>query len=124
MLVLQWSFKVQIDAPDIVRPINSHMELQALQNALGQRPDAHKDAGEHNILAGDLLHLRAQEVLTLPFLMQVHKGTQEDSFSQKFANSQQSGTDACSHTSPDAVRTARLALVSCTSGMEVCGTLH
>lgn len=112
---------VQIDAPDIVRPINSHGELQALQHALGQRPDADKDTAEYNILAGDLLHLRAQEVLTLPFLMQVQKGAQEESFSQKLPNSQLPGNNASSHTSPDAVRTVKLALVSCTTGMEVRG---
>ena len=71
---------MQIDAPDIIRPINSHMELQALQHALGKKPDADKDTCEHSILAGDLLHLRAQEVLAIPFLLQVHKGAQEDIF--------------------------------------------
>jgi hypothetical protein len=111
---------LQLDAPEFIRPINSHMELQALQAALGQQPDADKGTCEHNILAGDLLHLRGQEVLTLPFLIHVHKGSQEDSFSQKFTSSQQPVNTTVSHTSPDAVRTVKLALVSCTTGMEVC----
>lgn len=110
---------MQIDAPEIVRPINSHMELQALQHALGQQPDTDKGMSEHSILAGDLLHLRAQEVLTLPFLLQVHKGAQQVSVSQNFLNGQQLGSSASSPAAPDAVRTVKLVLVSCTTGMEV-----
>ena len=114
---------MQIDAPEIVRPINSHMELQALQHALGQQPDTDKGMSEHSILAGDLLHLRAQEVLTLPFLLQVHKGAQEDIFSQLSSNGQKLASNASSPSSPDAVRTVKLSLVSCTTGMEVLAPL-
>lgn len=111
---------VQIDAPDIIRLINSHVELQALQSALGQVPDADKEESEHSILAGDLLHLRPQEVLTLPFLVQVHKGAQDVDFSQKLPSMHTAGSTTSS-ASPDAVRTVRLALMSCTSSMEVPG---
>lgn len=113
---------VQMDAPDMIRPINSHTELQALQNALGQQPGANKDACEHSILAGDLLHLRAHEVLTIPFLMQVHKGAQEESVHQKWPNSHVAGDNTSCHTSLDAIRKVKLALVSCTTGMEVRST--
>jgi hypothetical protein len=110
---------LQIDAPEHVRPINSQAELHAMQAAMGVSQETAAMPGEHEILAGDLLHLRSQEVLTVPFAVQVFKGIEEAPVQLMHSTGHDCLNNTRFHVSPDAVKTVRLMLIDRNSGVQV-----
>lgn len=111
---------MQIDSPDILRPINSQAELQSLRQSAGYDAAADFHFAEHEALAGDLLHLRPQELLRMPFLLQVFKGPSAEALPIASPNSPATtALEGAQHASPDALRTVRIKLVQRVTGDEV-----
>jgi hypothetical protein len=72
------SIGVQIDAPELLRPVATRAELDALQEAIAKRSmRSAANLPEDDVLCGDLLLLQPQETLTLPFSLQTYKSSEE-----------------------------------------------
>lgn len=111
---------MQNDSPDVVRPINSEAELQALCSNIGHTIDQDYKFGEQEALAGDLLHLRPQEELCIPFLLQVFKGPSSGKLPEApLDGAPGTAAEATPHASPDDLRTVNIRLVQCVTGDEV-----
>lgn len=111
---------MQNEAPDVVRPINSEAELQALCSHIGHTTDHDFTFGEQEALAGDLLHLRPQEVLCIPFLLQVFKGPSSGALPAAPPDgAPETAVEATQHASPDDLRTVNIRLVQRVTGDEV-----
>lgn len=111
---------MQIDSPDAVRPINSQAELLSLCSTIGHTPDADFHFAEQEALAGDLLHLRPQEVLCVPFLLQVFKGASAEALpAPPPEGTSAAAMEATHHAPPDDLRTVTIKLVQRATGDEV-----
>ena len=117
---------MQVDAPELLRPVATQAEWHALQQATAKRCGWRAArVPEDDVLAGDLLLLQPQETLALPFALQVYKSSEECSLpvslgdGAALASGEGGGQSA---TTMDSVRCINVRLLNRTTGEPVRNT--
>jgi hypothetical protein len=114
---------LQIDAPELLRPVGTKAEWDAVHAATSKRHGCARGCHlEEDVLAGDLLLLQPQETLLVPFALQVYKSSEGLGLASAFDAPQQgtlSPGEASEGSPLDTARVIHVRLLNQTSGETV-----